>query len=135
MPLDVDGRERAEFVIIPVACIFVKLKGSIVPMVTPMQFVDETPEAVVDLHVYPGSDGRFQFYEDAGDGYDYESGAFSTIDIEWHDSSRRLILRDRQGSYPGMLAAREFRVRLPGELDSDKGRQLMYVGQEVVVEM
>ena len=121
----------AELDVIP---LFVRA-GSIVPLATPMQFVDETPDAVVDLLVYPGRDGSFQLYEDAGDGYDYERGAFSTINIEWHDSSRQLILRDRRGSFPGMLTARAFRIRLPGESDSDNGRQLTYVGQEVVVEM
>ena len=109
--------------------------GSIVPLGAPMQYVDEMPEAVVDLHVYPGSDGSFQLYEDAGDSYDYESGAFSTIDIEWHDSSRQLILRERQGSYPGMLATREFRVLLPCETASGSSRQFTYAGQEVVVRM
>ena len=109
--------------------------GSIIPMVAPMQYVDETPNAVVELHVYPGSDGRFQLYEDAGDGYDYETGAFSTIDIEWQDLARRLILRDRQGSFPGMLATREFRVLLPGELAGKAGRQFTYVGRETVVEI
>ena len=29
----------------------------------------------VELHIFPGHDGAFQLYEDAGDGYDYEQGA------------------------------------------------------------
>lgn len=109
--------------------------GSIVPMVAPMQYVDETPDAVVELHIFPGNNGCFQLYEDAGDGYDYELGAFATIDIEWSESSRQLILRERQGSYPGMPAAREFRVLLPGQAAAGAGKQVTYVGREVVVGM
>ena len=109
--------------------------GSIVPMVAPMQYVDETPDALVELHIFPGDNGCFQLYEDAGDGYDYELGAFSTIDIEWRESSRLVILRERQGSYPGMPAAREFRVLLPGQAAAGAGKQITYVAREVVVGM
>ena len=57
-----------------------------------MQYVDELPDAPVELHIYPGRDGSFLLYEDEGDGYNYEQGAFSTIDIRWEDAARRLVL-------------------------------------------
>ena len=84
--------------------------GSIVPMAQPQQYVDEHPDAPVELHIYPGQDGAFQLYEDAGDGYDYEGGAFATIDIRWQDAARRLTIGERQGRYPGMQQQREFIV-------------------------
>ncbi len=35
----------------------------------------------IDLRIYPGSDGDFNLYEDEGDNYDYEHGAYSVIPI------------------------------------------------------
>ena len=107
--------------------------GSIVPMAAPQQYADETPGAAIELHVYPGINGRFQLYEDAGDGYDYEYGAFSTIDMEWQEAARRLILHERQGSYPGMPATRQFIVLLPGEQATGGGRLFTYTGAETEI--
>jgi alpha-D-xyloside xylohydrolase len=89
--------------------------GAIIPLVAPLQYVDEQPDAVIELHIYPGSNGRFQLYEDAGDGYDYEQGAFATIDFEWQDARHQLTVSARAGSYPGMAAQRDFVVMLHGE--------------------
>ncbi|MCB8948608.1 MAG: DUF5110 domain-containing protein [Ardenticatenaceae bacterium] len=86
--------------------------GAIVPLGPTRQHVDDLPDAPVDLHVYVGEDGRFQLYEDEGDTYNYESGSFSTILINWDNNARRLTLGERQGSYPGMLRQREFHVVL-----------------------
>ena len=64
------------------------------------QHVNDLPEAPVELHIYPGQDGSFELYEDEGDQYNYEDGAFSTIDIHWKDAERQLILEARKGSTP-----------------------------------
>lgn len=116
--------------------------GSIIPMTASTQYVDETPDAIVELHVYPGCDGCFQLYEDSGDGYDYESGGFSTIDIEWQEVSRRLILGQRHGSYPNMPERRQFLVALPGEQQTEGGkpepdvrRLFSYEGKQLVIEL
>ena len=82
--------------------------GSIVPMTAAMQYADEKPDAVVELHIFPGRDGCFQLYEDAGDSYDYERGLFATIDICWQDDTRCLTLGERAGCYPGMQEQRGF---------------------------
>jgi alpha-D-xyloside xylohydrolase len=108
--------------------------GSIIPMTAPMQYVDEQPDAAVELHVYPGRDGHFQLYEDAGDGYDYEHGAFATIDIEWQDAANRLVLGERNGAYPGMLAQRVFCVVRHGAAGkTDSSRELCYQGCQMEV--
>jgi alpha-D-xyloside xylohydrolase len=116
--------------------------GSIVPMGPERQYVDDQPDAPVELHVYPGADGDFQLYEDEGDGYNYEQGAFSTILIHWQDAARRLILDARAGRYPGMQEQREFRVVLHGEGQRNTAQAtragempVAYAGQPVVVEL
>ncbi len=87
--------------------------GSIVPLGPEMQYVGERPWDNIELHVYPGTDGTFTLYEDEGDGYNYEQGAYSTILFRWNDKSATLTIADRQGSYPGMLQSRQFTIVLP----------------------
>ena len=57
--------------------------------------------------------GSFTLYEDEGDNYNYEKGAYSVIPFSWNDKTRTLTLGDRQGNYPGMLQKRQFTVVLP----------------------
>jgi alpha-D-xyloside xylohydrolase len=98
--------------------------GSIIPMGPIRQFSGEAPEAAIKLHVYPGCNGSFQLYEDEGDGYNYEKGAFSTINIHWIDSQKKLILDDRVGSYQGMSLKRSFEVVLHNQTDSVKQKTI-----------
>jgi alpha-D-xyloside xylohydrolase len=107
--------------------------GSIVPMGQPMQYADELPDAALELHIYPGCDGSFLLYEDEGDSYNYEQGAFSTIRMRWQESARRLLLEARAGSYPGMQERRTFQVVLHGK-DHSEQRTLVYAGVAITVE-
>ena len=87
--------------------------GSILPLGPEMQYVGEKTWDNLELRVYPGADGTFLLYEDEGDGYDYEQGAYSTIQLQWNDRTRTLTIADRKGSYPGMLQHRQFTVVMP----------------------
>ena len=95
--------------------------------------MDDRPDAPIELHIYPGGDGRFLLYEDEGDGYRYEQGAFATIDIEWDNAARRLTLGQRRGQYSGMPEQREFRVVLH-DVKSEE-RRVQYHGQSSVVDL
>jgi alpha-D-xyloside xylohydrolase len=106
--------------------------GSIVPMGQPMQYADESPDMPLELHIYPGRDGSFLLYEDEGDSYNYEQGAFSTIPIHWQDTARRLLLDARTGCYPGMQERRAFQVVLHGE-GQPEHRQLVYGGEPIML--
>ena len=64
----------------------------------------------MELRVYRGASGSFTLYEDEGDNYNYETGNYATIPITWNDSTHTLTLGARQGSFPGMLTNRTFRV-------------------------
>jgi alpha-D-xyloside xylohydrolase len=86
--------------------------GSIVPMGPVRQHAGDLPDAPLEIHVYAGRDGTFSLYEDEGDGYAYESGAFSSIDIAWDDGARRLSVGERTGRFRGMLEERELIVVL-----------------------
>jgi alpha-D-xyloside xylohydrolase len=86
--------------------------GSIIPLGPPLQYTAEKPADPIELRVYPGADGAFTLYEDEGDGYRYEQGAFSTIQLAWNNRSRTLTINARQGAFPGMLNERTFRIAL-----------------------
>jgi alpha-D-xyloside xylohydrolase len=107
--------------------------GAIVPLAQPMQYADELPDAALELHIYPGCDGSFLLYEDEGDSYNYEQGAFSTIHLRWQDMARRLLLEARTGRYPGMPERRRFQVVLHGE-DHAEHSELVYAGAAIAVE-
>jgi alpha-D-xyloside xylohydrolase len=116
--------------------------GSIVPMGPVRQHVDDDPGAPLELHVYPGRDAVFSLYEDEGDGYGYEQGAFTTIAISWDDGMRQLTIGDREGGFPGMLHDRELIVTLhdgavaarsdPDAQRPTVARRLRYAGRSVV---
>ncbi len=86
--------------------------GSIVPLGPEIQYTSEKPDDPVTLLVYAGSDGHFQLYEDDGESYAYEKGAFSQIPISWSEAARTLTIGGREGGYDGMLAKRRFKIVL-----------------------
>jgi alpha-D-xyloside xylohydrolase len=86
--------------------------GSIVPVGPDLEYTDEKPADPITLYVYAGSDGAFSLYEDDGTTYGYEKGASATIPITWDDASGRLTIGARQGTFPGMLESRTFKVVL-----------------------
>ena len=67
----------------------------------------------LDMIIYPGADATFTLYEDEGDNYNYEQGAYSTITLQWNDRKRTLTIGKREGSFKGMLENRTFRIQLP----------------------
>lgn len=84
--------------------------GSIVPVGPEIQWSDERPADEITLYVYTGKDGSFSLYEDENNNYNYESGAYSTINFAWDDANSTLTISDRNGEFPGMLENRKFKV-------------------------
>jgi len=84
--------------------------GSIVPLGPVKTYADAPSTEPMELRVYPGRDGTFALYDDAGDGYGYETGEYAVVRITWNDAARRLDIGARQGRYPGMARSQSFRV-------------------------
>ena len=87
--------------------------GSILPLGPEMQYTGEKAWDNLEVRVYPGANGTFTLYEDEGDTYNYEHGAYATITFTWDDKARTLVIGERQGQYPGMLQHRRFTITLP----------------------
>lgn len=120
---------------IDVLPLFVR-SGSIVPMGPVRQHVDDQQTAPLDLHIYPGTDGCFDLYQDEGDGYGYESGEFSWMPCRWDDSARTLTIGARSGGYRGMPPEMEIRAILhAGSVDGagPTERRATYLGEALTL--
>ena len=115
-------------------------EGAIIPLGSDMQWSDERPADTITLYVCAGADGSFVLYEDDGLSYGYERGEYATIQIDYSDADRRLTIRRRQGSFPGMLRRRTFRVvwmaedsRKPFDVCGSDAPTIDYDGREVSI--
>jgi alpha-D-xyloside xylohydrolase len=86
--------------------------GSIVPMGPQIEYAAQNSAEPIEVRVYRGADGRFDLYDDAGDGYEYQQGQHSVIPLRWDDRNSILTVGARLGSYPGMLQHRKFNIVL-----------------------
>jgi alpha-D-xyloside xylohydrolase len=89
--------------------VFVKA-GSILPLGPFLQYATEKEADTLEVRVYTGADANFELYEDENDNYNYESGKYTTIAMHWNDRTGIFTIMDRQGSFPGMLQNRTFRI-------------------------
>jgi alpha-D-xyloside xylohydrolase len=112
--------------------------GSIIPMGPEIEYATQDPGGPVELRIYRGADGKFDLYEDGGDGYDYEKGEHSVISIRWEDRTGTLTIGSRDGSLPEMVKHRRFRVILvssghgvSGEVTGPANAEIDYDGKEI----
>ena len=89
--------------------------GSIVPMGPEKEWSTEKPEDPIELRIYRGANGDFTLYEDENDNYNYEKGAYATIQFHWDEVKQTLAIADRKGQFPGMLGERGFQIVFVGE--------------------
>ncbi len=116
--------------------------GSIVPMGPEVEYATQPTTSPTELRVYPGADGEFTVYEDEGDTYNYEKGAFATYQLRWNDKLRQLSISARRGSFPGMAASRTFSVVLVrpghgtgGEPTAQAEKTVTYTGQSLAISL
>ena len=96
--------------------LFVKA-GAIVPIGPVKQYAAEPSNEPTILRIYPGADGRFRWYDDDGESFAFERGAFMSTVCEWNDGDSVLTLtRDSKGQQG---AGRKVRVEL---VDSAKAQ-------------
>lgn len=107
--------------------LFVKA-GSVIPTTEVAEYTDAQIGKPVTINIYPGNDADFTLYEDEGDKYNFEKGAYSMIPMSWNDTKQTLTIGQRNGSFPGMLQSRTFIVNTP------KGQKTVtYKGKKITV--
>ena len=92
--------------------IFVRA-GTILPLGPPMEYSQQANDPI-ELRIYTGADGDFTLYQDQGDTYNYEKGAYATIPIRWNESTHKLTIGERKGKYNGMPETLTFQVVFVG---------------------
>ncbi|HEY5345766.1 MAG TPA: glycoside hydrolase family 31 protein [Verrucomicrobiae bacterium] len=83
--------------------------GSIIPYGPQIEYAMEKSDPL-ELRVYRGANGSFTLYEDEGDNYNYEKGAYTTISFTWNEAQQMLTIGQREGGFPGMLKEHTFRI-------------------------
>ena len=67
----------------------------------------------VTVTVFPGAEGSFRMYEDAGNDKNYATEhAFTSVSNSWDGAVQTVTILPREGSYEGMPAERRFKVKV-----------------------
>jgi alpha-D-xyloside xylohydrolase len=77
-----------------------------------MEYATEKPANNIELRIYPGANGQFEYYEDENDNYNYEKGKSATFNLNWDDKKHILTISTEKGSFPGMLKQHTFNIIL-----------------------
>ena len=116
--------------------------GSIVPVGPAVEWTAQETDGQLLLLVYAGADARFTLYEDDGLSYDYEKGAYSTIELHWNNEGRIFTIGRREGSFPGMHSSRKICVKVvdpehpvPFRPDETEAICVNYDGKSVSLEL
>lgn len=119
--------------------LFIK-EGSIIPVGPGINYTDEKPADPVTLYIYGGRDCAFTLYEDEGNNYNYENGAWSTIKFSYDDKNQQLTIGERNGEFEGMLKTRTIGIvwvteenAIRFDPDARPDITLTYAGKEIVV--
>ncbi|WP_200979697.1 TIM-barrel domain-containing protein [Echinicola sp. 20G] len=117
-------------------------EGSIIPFGPSIQYTGEKPADEITLMVYAGKDGEFDLYEDENTNYNYEKGQYTIIPIQYNDQNKTLTIGNREGSFPGMLEQRRFKIVLvthdqpvPLSFDHMEGVIVDYNGEAKIIEI
>ena len=128
------GQEIERSVNIKSIPLYVKA-GSIMPIGPDVQWSTEKPWDDMEIRVFSGADGSFCLYEDEFDNYNYENGAFTTIDFKYDNKARQLTIGARKGSYEGMIQQRTFRITVVTDGHKREVKTVTYTGKKVSVNL
>ena len=125
------GQEIEREVNIKSIPLFVKA-GTILPIGPDVQYSTEKPWDDLEIRVYAGANGTFCLYEDEFDNYNYENGACSTIEFSYNGKNS-LTIGARQGSFPGMIQDRKFRIILIKDGKKTESKTVTYTGKKISI--
>ncbi len=109
--------------------VFVKA-GSIIPMEEKLDYAMQSANTPLIIKVFPGKDSSFNYYEDSGEGYDYEKGICNQIQITWKDSSKELMISAAGETIEGGIVGRQCIVDM-----GNKKELFKYEGKEIKINL
>jgi alpha-glucosidase (family GH31 glycosyl hydrolase) len=104
--------------------------GAILPTQPDLATTSAAPQDPLVVTAFPRGNGTFNLYDDQGQGFGYQSGAFAWTRISHSQLGSRssVTIDPAQGTFPGSPAARSWEVRLRGV---DRPGQVTINGQAV----
>lgn len=78
--------------------------GAVIPMEPPVNHTGERDGKQLTLHVYAGEEGRFELYEDAGEGYGYKRGEWSLTAVDVRRTDRGITVTVSDPMVAGVAA-------------------------------
>ncbi len=116
--------------------------GSIVPMGPVMEYATEKRADNIELRIYPGANGQFEYYEDENDNYNYEKGNYTTFKLSYNDKAHQLTISDSKGSFPGMIKQHRFNIVMVNGLHGSNtaaatkaDKVITYAGKAMMVKL
>ena len=109
--------------------------GTILPIGPDVQYSTEKPWDDLEIRVFSGANGEFCLYEDEFDNYNYENGAFTTINFKYENKTRQLTIGARNGSYEGMIQQRTFRITVVTDGHKREVKTVTYTGKKISVSL
>ncbi len=106
--------------------------GTILPLGPVVQYADQPTAEATELRIYPGQDGAYTLYDDAGDGFGFEKGQFALVRFKWTEATRTLDIAARDGQFPGVMPGRTFRIVCA---TGGGAKDLAYSGQAIRVSL
>ena len=85
-------------------------EGSIIPFGPQIEHTAQKTNEPYTIVVYTGQNGEFKLYEDEGVNYNYEQGAFATIQLSYNEAEQTLTIGECNGRFNGMPESVEFRI-------------------------
>jgi alpha-D-xyloside xylohydrolase len=89
-------------------------EGAVIPMHPVCMGVKWMHRDTLMLHVYTGSDGTFELYEDDGETHMHREGQFMTTAIQYCDEGTHLLINAAEGTYEGAPEKRTYQVYFHG---------------------
>ncbi len=105
--------------------------GAVLVMQEIQQYVGERETEELELHVWDGGEARSELYEDAGDGYGHEAGAWRLTRFDVRATPEGLVIGLEREGDPG-IGARRFRVLVHGLVGAPS--QVLLNGEPIPVE-
>lgn len=104
--------------------------GSVIPMQKVLQYVGQEHIDTLKLRTYVGGSTKSEIYQDDGESFNYEHGAYQVTHIQSKDSGSSFDLTfDTKGHYDGAASNYKFNVygltQKPGEVTVD-GKSVMF---------
>lgn len=82
--------------------------GSIIPVSNTISYADEKNGEISEILVYKGSNGEFTWYQDSGDGYEYEQGKYCAVKIRYFEKAQCLTMEKQEGT---LVSQKNFKIR------------------------